>query len=527
MPLKTETSGAIRVFQFVFAALCTVLLASMLFVNNNPTFFSYKWHFWVFLMAVAALFMLFLFILDRLKASQFAPGLKKRWPLLLAVFTVVLFLCQAVFAQAAVLPLSWDINMLATTAASPNNPDSAFYFSVYPNNFFLLVVYRAVWRVSNLTGIGYWFSLALVNIAAVDVALVGTVWLVRRWLGLRLAAMALFLGTLLFALSPWLLVLYSDTFVLPYVVGALLLYDLSARAKSLRTKALLAALMGLCTAMGVMVKPTAILVAIAIAVVTLVRHIRRLRVLFIKQNFVRAGAFALAALCAGALYQGYVARQTFVPTTPGMSTPMAHYLMMGLSELRDADGRATYYGSWNEADVVQTHSLATTEEKTRASLETTLARWRERGFFGTLKFYFNKMRWFTADGTFFWGGESGENFMDYSQKKDTVFSGYIYTNASFYPVYAGWMQAVWVLTWLLTLVGVHLGKKHRTPKELLILQVTIVGILLFVTLFEGRSRYLFLYTPFFIMAAMYGAQNLGQLFSRFRHTEPRETPEKS
>lgn len=518
MPLKTENPGAVRVFQFVFAALCAVLLVGMLFFNNNPTFFTYGWYFWVFLLVVAALFALLWLALGRLKAGRLAPMLQKRWPLLLLAFLVLLFVCQAAFARAAALPLNWDISMLAATAANPNNPDSAFYFSVYPNNFFLLAVYRAVWRLANLTGMGYWFCLSLVNIVAVDAALAGMVWLVRRWLGLRLAALALFLGTLLFALSPWLLVLYSDTLSLPFVVGALLLYDLGARAKSLGAKAVLAALMGLCVALGVTVKPTVILMAAAIAVVLFVRNIRRLRELFTKQNFVRTGAFALAALCAGGLYQLYVARQTFVPTTAGMSTPMAHYLMMGLSELRDAEGHVTHYGSWSEADVVQTHSFATTEEKTRAALATTLERWKERGLPGTLTFYFDKLRWFTGDGTFYWGGESGENFMDYSQMKDTVFSKYVYANSLGYPVYASLMQAVWVLVWILMLAGVHLGKKRRTPQALLILQVTIVAILLFVTLFEGRSRYLFLYTPFFTMAAMYGARNLGRLFSRLKHS---------
>lgn len=523
MPQKTKTSGVVYVFQFCFACIFAVLLASMLFFNNNSLFYIYSWQFWVFLIAIAIVFLLLSTVLGRLKNSPLQARIKKNWPLLLAIAMVALFVFQIFFAWSVALPVGWDIGFLAAAAANPGNQDSIFYFSVYPNNLFLLMVYRVLWRIVNLVGVEFWFFLALVNIVAVNVALVTTVVFIRRKLGLRSAALSLFMGILLFGLSPWIVVLYSDTFVLPFVAGTLLLYDFCAKAQTARNQVIFAALMGISIVVGTLIKPTAIIVLIAIALAIFVKGLREPRLLCSKQNLLRTTTFLLVSICTFTLFQAYIGRQKFITVLPDMSTPMAHYLMMGLREVHGADGKILYYGAWNEEDVVQTHSLPTTKEKTSVSLQHTLERWKNRGFAGTMKYYFDKLRWFTADGTFNWGGEAGENFMVYARTKDTPFATFVYANSPYYSVFSNWMQAVWVFVWILVLACAHLGKKYRSPEELLILQIAIVGILLFVTLFEGRSRYLFLYTPFFVMAATYGIVNGERLLSKWWHRAATKT----
>lgn len=50
-------------------------------------------------------------------------------------------------------------------------------------------------------------------------------------------------------------------------------------------------------------------------------------------------------------------------------------------------------------------------------------------------------------------------------------------------------------------------------KDLYVIVMTIIGITLFLLLFEARARYLFLYSPYWILLVVIGIQN----FIAFMH----------
>lgn len=113
-----------------------------------------------------------------------------------------------------------------------------------------------------------------------------------------------------------------------------------------------------------------------------------------------------------------------------------------------------------------------------------------------------------SDGTFFAYGEGDINQVTFINNDSTSedIRSLATPTGSHYHVLGNVMQVVWITILLLIamqLIIALLWQSARINPLLTSLRMMIVGILLFLLIFEGRSRYLFLYIPVFIVAAMY------------------------
>lgn len=60
------------------------------------------------------------------------------------------------------------------------------------------------------------------------------------------------------------------------------------------------------------------------------------------------------------------------------------------------------------------------------------------------------------------------------------------------------------ISWLIILLGLVLSYSKEKSEYLEIGKLAIIGIILFILLFEGRARYLINYIPVFIFIGVYG-----------------------
>lgn len=416
---------------------------------------------------------------------------------------------QSVICYSISLPPGWDPYMLYDTVGNPGNPDSVFYFSIYPNNFFLLFIYRILLEIFNLLNIqNTWLALAFVNIILIDTTICMLCIYAKRILGLRFAGQVFVISALLFGLFPWIVIFYSDTILMFFIVAVLLFHNLSGTAKILAKKVIYSILAGAFLAAGILVKPTCIIIYLALFIVDLLRTDKG-RLLLRRLFFSGVSIFAAAVIFFS--FNLYKSKQKFIQTTPGIAIPWAHFLMMGLYEFRGEDGKTLLYGTWNIEDVAFTGKKPSTEEKTAAALQVYFERVRERGLGKTLVFYFDKMRWFTSDGTFWWGQEGG--FLDYAQAKDNILTQFFYSKGENYSLFKYYSQGLWLSVWLGAFFSIHLRKKIAAEKDVEVWQLAIIGILLFTTLFEGRSRYLIPYLPLFSLLASAGLLKANAIIS--------------
>lgn len=178
----------------------------------------------------------------------------------------------------------------------------------------------------------------------------------------------------------------------------------------------------------------------------------------------------------------------------------SHFLMMGLNW----DTSGVYCGE----DVDYSCSFATAAERTAANLQTSKDRMQSLGVTGLAKHLARKTLVNFGDGTYAWGTEGG--FYQYVfPVRNHVVSPFLrnvfYTTGKYYPYFAVFQQFIWV-TILLSSTGFFLyllTEKERTP-EVGVVALSLVGLVLFQSIFEARARYFFSYSPLFIVAAVLG-----------------------
>lgn len=412
---------------------------------------------------------------------------------------VVLFALQTALLACVSVPIGWDCGKIVEAAFGQDLSSHSTYFQTYPNNLFLLFVFRVFSKILSVFHIGDpWFALELINALAVDAAILFSVLSMKKIFGNKGAAITFYFSILLLGFSPWLIVPYSDTFSMPFVVVSFFLYlQLNGRSSVVK-KIIFGACIGLSACIGYLIKPSALIPLIAIILL----HI--LCTNFSKKGFLKNSSFIPAALAAFFLLNSsfglFVSHQTSIPINPDKATPMSHFFMMGLKEVESPPH--ILYGAWNAEDITLTHSISTKAGRIAANKQVIQERLREFGPVGYLKFLNNKARWITSEGNFFWGGEGG--FAEYDKIKSQTIREVVDPDGKYFYVYDYVAQGIWIFVMLLIVAPVVLRKKNVFHRETAIMRCAIFGILCFILLFEGRSRYMINHLPFFIMLASYG-----------------------
>lgn len=495
-PLSLVQKLCLATFGIVFFAVFLWLFISLCFFNNSTSEYDMGKQMLSFGL-IAALSFVGFYVLRKIKVVRNIVA--SHFTAVLVISMVVLFILQSILVTYTSTPIGWDCGKIVDTAFSQNMSSESEYFSFYPNNLFLLFLFRIVSKILSALQIGDpWLPLSLLNTFAVDAAILFSVLSMKKIFGNKSAAITFFFAVLLIGFFPWLTVPYSDTLSMPFVVYSFFLYLQIDGQDSLTKKIGLGGCMGLSVGIGYLIKPTAVIPLIAITLL----HI--LCTNFSKKGFLKNSSFIPAALAVFLLINGgfglFVSHQTKIPIDPEKATPMSHFIMMGLKEVEISPN--ILYGAWNAEDIILTHSIPIKAERIAANKQVIHERLQEFGPVGYLKFLNNKARWITSEGNFFWGGEGG--FAEYDQIKSQTIREVVDPYGKYFDVYDYVAQGIWIFVMLLLVAPAVLRKKNVFHRETAIMRCAIFGILCFILLFEGRSRYMINHLPFFIMLASYG-----------------------
>ena len=181
--------------------------------------------------------------------------------------------------------------------------------------------------------------------------------------------------------------------------------------------------------------------------------------------------------------------------------------MMGMQERQNdviGDGKnQTLYGTYNVQDDLNTYSIKGYKEKQEYNLKIIKERLKNFGIIGYIKFLYNKANWILSDGTFYYGYE-GTWIVDGYQNQNKVakiVQKFITVDSKAYKyITANIMQ----ISWLIILFGLMLSYSKEKNEYLDIGKLAIIGIILFILIFEGRARYLVNYIPIFIFIGVDG-----------------------
>jgi hypothetical protein len=186
------------------------------------------------------------------------------------------------------------------------------------------------------------------------------------------------------------------------------------------------------------------------------------------------------------------------------SFPFTHFYMMGLNS---SNGR---YGVYNDNDVGITFGAIGTENKMALNISVARERLKEMGFLGYIQFLCQKSAYVFNDGALAFAGEGGFLSMEPNERSEigkamqAFFYGDMDRPSRAYVLLA---DGIWLAVLVLMCVS-FFQKKGKDAEALFAMRLCLLGLALFLLLFEARPRYLVNHLPLIALLAVQGGMML-------------------
>ena len=464
---------------------------------DNPILFIYGL---IVLLAMLGLSKIISSFLDKHKVNQ----------CMLVSVPALFFIFQVYAVSAYYFYTNWDVKAIITISDDIARNPGLFgygYLSKYPNNsllaWFFSLFFRLVYALHGESETAYQLIL-LVQCALNSLTGFLLVLIIKRLFNEHyLCIFGYILYVFIIGLSPWVSIPYSDSMGLFFPVLILyILQNITIEPALKFNKDSIRKWFWICVLVyiGYCIKPQIILCWLAFVYV-------KWRCSFIDgvRNYAKSVLITILCIATGFIYSAIMVHLiTGNLYQSEKSFGVAHYLMMGMNTKSG--------GVFNWPDVIFSESFGTNEERRKADLAVVNSRIKTMGALGVIRHFYRKTLTNFNDGTFWWGGEG--DFYNVLRNTDNkgFFSYYlrnIYYNGKIKGIYndrwSGFVQSIWLSILCFSCFAAFPQKADETQ---LIVISAIIGLFVFLLLFEARARYLYVYSPYFIIASLFGVHNI-------------------
>lgn len=419
---------------------------------------------------------------------------------------MVLYVLQLIWLNNVYFYTGWDAGMMRERAAWIVNGGSIAEksidagYSVYPNNLVLFYLICLIEKAGMFFSMKdpYLLCIAL-SCLCVNLSCFLGILILRKFTESGVVqGCYLLISTAAILYSPWIMIPYSDTFGMFFVM--LGIWGLACvDRKYLRWVAVAFA-----AAIGYQIKPSCIFPLFAVCIVYGVRFLFSLRERWRELCVLLLSTALFWGI--GLLMPLWVQHTYSFKLMPELELTSTHYLMMGFN--------AETNGSFSAEDYMfsrEIPDLATREQTNKEEFQKRITSlWEEKklGEFLRAKALIN-----FDDGTFGWTQEGNffaeqvehENFLWDWFRSTYVPAGIWESDGAHFSLY----RTVAQILWLLMLAGMLLAgidrEKHRSLRACMM--VAVCGLFVFVMLFEARARYLYLYAPLILILSLAGYES--------------------
>ena len=377
-----------------------------------------------------------------------------------------------------------------------------FYYSIYSNNLLITSFFALILKISKFINP---FGNDLMNIVVIN-SIISSVssYLVYKigckLLNKKYAFIGYIISIFVLVLSPWNMIYYSDSLGLlfPILIFYLYLSNINRKVKW--------PLISFISYIAYLIKPQSSLIFFALVVVGLVRNfdINKYKKL-IPSVLISLGLILGLHFSLNQLYkiEGFKFNDKY-------KINFTHYLYIGANDMSS--------GLYNETDFSKSIMNKNSRERTKNNLDGYFDRVKDYGVVGYFNFLSKKILVNFNDGTFAWG-TMGLFYYKVSDSVTPLSSGIrdIYYNYGKYYKQSSTLQhMIWIL--IITLITMHsifsiidLLKKKKINYNELVIILTLVFVVIFQLLFEGRARYLYVNMPLFILMMLYGLKDINSI----------------
>lgn len=499
----------------IFSILFAVALINAIFFNKTVGI-NYNIIFMLVGTIIIYIIMFVFYYLYKKNNKSFLERKPKKTDYFLVV--TIIFFIQFILAKFTYARYGWDCGKVISDVYGLINSGKFefLYYAQYPNNIGIFIIIKNVIEIAKYfvdVQIIYncFLSAMIFNIIMVDIASIFTFLTIKKVIGNKSAYLSLIFIFPLMLFSPYINIPYTDTISMLFPIIILYLYIcIKELPKERIKKYILSFLLGMLMLIGVFIKPTVIIMPIAIIIIGIL-NLNKEKLKNIVYSIIVMIFFIMGC---GISYLGYNIQKNQIfgeliskQAQEDFKRSYTHFLMMGMQERQNdviGDGKnQTLYGTYNVQDDLNTYSIKGYKEKQEYNLKIIKERLKNFGIIGYIKFLYNKANWILSDGTFYYGYE-GTWIVDGYQNQNKVakiVQKFITVDSKAYKyITANIMQ----ISWLIILLGLMLSYSKEKNEYLDIGKLAIIGIILFILIFEGRARYLVNYIPIFIFIGVDG-----------------------
>lgn len=380
--------------------------------------------------------------------------------------------------------------------------DYGLYLARFSNQWGFVLILTGFFKLLMALGVTQmFFPCVLVQAVLYALAMRSLLGIARRLYGVRGELMTSMLLALCLPLYLAAGVLYTDTFSLPFVVFTL---DFALRVVQTPGKRLLhAALCGVMALIGCQIKMTVAIVLIAAALVWLLR-------LRLRHALPAVLLSALILLCGTQAIQGYMKNQVLDPAMVDQHhTPLLHWIAMSVPRGDNP------YGSYS-TDYNLTWGMQDEGASREAVMESIYGRLKDRLY--TLRYpnrlllaLLRKNASSQGDGTF-----GMTDMLDDGPVRENPLSDAVLEGRPYYALYGGVTSGIWSACLLLCALAIARNLR-RGDRKAAIPAVALLGIQMFLLLWEARSRYMFNFMPVVLVLSASGALHAAQIKDSMLH----------
>lgn len=483
MRLSNIGNILLKIFAGIFAVISGYLMYINIFSNYGRLFLMNRVIVLVGAIAIISILFLLKILFNNLKDKTLVK--------ISIVFSIILVVVQIVFVIYCRVRPSWDFGIIFYNAYNISNsvfdlPE--YYYKFYPNNLGALLLFTAIFKIVSIFTVKegvYLLVGCIFNIIMIDGAVVIMYVLIKKVFDLRMATLFSILCILIVPMFTYSPIFYTDTITMIFPAAMLLiLYNFNNSRSNMKMFYLVA--IGVVGAIGVVLKTNIVIPLVAVFIYIIYKN---KIVKGIVNNLVILAAFLL-------IFSGYKAVANYVMpidySEAGLS--MTHWIMMGLKN----------EGSYNEEDVNFSASFESKKEAQKANIQEIKNRLREYGAKGYLEFLTRKIKFTWNDGTYY-----SVNKLSREPLENNIIEEHVVGEKNHQFIYFSQMSHLALIT-LIFISSLAAFKKKNSYKFMQCTQIAIFGVLLFLIIWETRSRYLVCILPLMMFSAIGGLEYLGE-----------------
>lgn len=443
------------------------------------------------------------------------PRIIKAYGFKLFIATLLLFVLQIFIVNNIFFYVDWDVKYLKEAAYQYINGGMnefySNYFHVNPNNLFMLALTILFLKIGQGLSVDGYMMMVYTGVLLNTLTVLFTTLSVRKlafsdsksWIAFVIAGV-------FFGISPWLIVPYSDTFSLLFPV---LTFFIFINVKDRRISWILKMIsVAIIPALSYMIKPTNIFILFGIGIYEVVVLIKKYNK---KETILKLLSGAVLAMVIIIAVKPILYSALDYKEDESVQKPMAHYLLLGSNE--------GMVGMYSSVDDEYTNSFVGMDNKTRGDLELVKERYCNMGVNGYLKHLSRKTYLNYANGLFGWGKEQhfvnqiatssssiGKTLQDiyYVGGEDLLIDENAFAiGGKYFSIYASTCQVIWYVIIIICVIKsvenciIELRKKDKSvgDEEQVVIAITLIGMFVFLSLFETNARYLYSLLPLYVV----------------------------